>query len=194
MQKRINMKNISFLLSLIFLIFTFYSCNKDKDGPFIKAGIKVPLSYYEKFGSNDVQALDVDKDGKDDFLIKTSVGSGMNGYSRGLHLISKDTSVYQVCLNDTMYSANSTYYIKDFKSKEVINKYQNWGSGGALASQYYIPSIWPYTFVEYSHWIANTGFIGIRKRIGNEEYRYGWIRLRVNDYDDVYILEYCLIK
>lgn len=190
MQKRINMKNISFLLSLIFLIFTFYSCNKDKDGPFIKAGSHPIPSYYDYFDLGTVRNLDLDRDGNIDVKLVGGVILGNNGFTGGVSLRIMDTTLFEIC----SFGLDPTAYC--FNEKDIINGSLEWKNNKVHHLIYHSVSyIFPYSSISIDDWKSRTGFVGVRKKMADNEYKYGWIKLRVNDIDDVgYVLGYCLLK
>lgn len=188
------MKNIRYQLSLILLIFTFYSCNKDKDGHFIKAGSHPIQSYYDYYDVDTVRNLDIDRDGQVDFRLQGNVFNGNNGYTAGWVIANMNESSFDVLRTEGCDLPGSNY-VKLLDDKVKINENMDWSNlwlvlmhqGGS-----YIP---PYSPINCNYWTSKTGYVGVRKKVGDNEYRYGWLKLRMNDYKSGgYFLGYCLLK
>lgn len=180
------MKKVIFFLLPIFL----FACNKNKDGYFIKAGSKPVLAYYGKFNAEDkVQSLDVNKDGVIDFVLGGSTINGSNAFYSNDNILAKNDFMIanETCENNIM--------ARKILNGEIINSDLLWSSGYVnFIYKYDYSNVVPFNDIDCTEWLATTAYIGIRMEKG-KEYKYGWIKVRVNDYfNKSFFLEYCLLK
>lgn len=86
-------------------------------------------------------------------------------------------------------------YVKLLDDKAKINENMDWSNLWLVLMNQggmYIP---PYSSINCNYWTSKTGYVGVRKKVGDNEYRYGWLKLRMNDYKSGdYFLGYCLLK
>lgn len=203
------MKKINFLfLCLLFLAILANSCRRDVAIPSAAmvvspagqgtppsvavAGIQDSNSYYLDYNpdiikgnyyiSSDVFLMDIDGDSLTDLKIKSACYHSGTGhmYETGIEIV--DTSVSIAMTPDSVYPIRGV-------QGDTIHNFPNWKSVQISAS-YSFPITFSYeliyypnsTYVAFPYWNNMAGYVGVRKRNSNGEFRYGWINVGVSQH------------
>lgn len=165
------------------------------EGIRIHAGEKGFHSFFQSFTEEGKNAIDVNKDGVDDFSLKFVSYQGINNETfYRIYLVNADTNQFQVALYPPPIYYQNPHTVKLFEQGEEINKIENYGNNSEIPVLAKIVNNTPHpTDYVYVKWETRTAYVGI-KSLHKGKVKYGWIKLAVPSATEAYFLGSCLLK
>lgn len=184
------------IIVVFFIILSFASCKKaDKIiiDDILLVGVKSEnVNYYNSNCNIGDITMDLNNDSKFDIKLWTNTFGSPNGhlYSSGLRLLD---SSFQIAI--TLDSISPKIY----NFNDTINKITRWSDFSQKNSFILVEEsdngLYPQYSYNYTYWLNKVGYICIRKEYEDGKYKYGWIKIEVdNSYYSYKLLEYAFMK
>ncbi|NLL27575.1 MAG: hypothetical protein GX259_02165 [Bacteroidales bacterium] len=183
--------NFIFIIALFFLI----SCKKENN-KICRAGVFNRDMVYYNFNCDTIsnyKAFDLNRDGKDDFCIAADSVHTNNGHDFKSTISILDNSFEFAITEDFISPIIIGYY-------DVINDDNYIWSNKPQAPLDFFKLVRDCDVQEtgmhevYNYWFYKTGgYIGIRQ-YSNKKYKYGWLNIRVIDYNKVIVFDCAFTK